>query len=204
MEFALTAMTFGLAAGLKPGPLGIFIIHQTMSKGNRHGMAASLVPFITDGPIILFSFLLTSQLKDIHGFISAISVVGGIYLGTIAYKIFRYPNNITPKGKNDRSVGLFTAIKINFLNPSPYIFWLTIGIGYISMGTTAEATIFVVTALTSLCITKFTLAWLMRSLGNQFNPVIYAGLLRSLSLPLCVFGFQLVYNGVAALAWGSP
>jgi threonine/homoserine/homoserine lactone efflux protein len=43
------------------------------------------------------------------------------------------------------------AMKINFLNPAPYMFWLTIGSSYILMGSELEAAIFIVCAIFSLC-----------------------------------------------------
>jgi threonine/homoserine/homoserine lactone efflux protein len=48
-EFFFSALSFGLAAGLKPGPLGIIVIQQTLSKGLSAGVRASLAPLITDG-----------------------------------------------------------------------------------------------------------------------------------------------------------
>jgi threonine/homoserine/homoserine lactone efflux protein len=198
MNFALAALTFGLAAGLKPGPLGVFVIHQTMSKSNRHGMLASMAPLLTDGPIILLALLLTLSLDDIGWFISGISIVGAIYLATIAYKIFNAPVSINPNASVDDDSGFFTAVKINFLNPSPYIFWLTIGSSYILMGTMLDASIFIICALVSLCVTKYLVALSIKTLGQRFNSKVYSAILRSLSLPLLVFSIQLLYTGISA------
>ncbi|HTE39574.1 MAG TPA: hypothetical protein VK629_02020 [Steroidobacteraceae bacterium] len=52
-EFFFAALSFGLAAGLKSGPLGVIVIQQTLSKGLPAGVLASLAPLITDGPIII-------------------------------------------------------------------------------------------------------------------------------------------------------
>ena len=52
-EFFLSALAFGLAAGLKPGPLGVVVIQQTLSHGLPGGLKASMAPLITDGPIII-------------------------------------------------------------------------------------------------------------------------------------------------------
>jgi len=197
MSFALAALTFGLAAGLKPGPLGVFIIHQTMSKGSVHGFISSLAPILTDGPIILLALFLTLQLNDLNLFISIISILGSAYLANVAYKIFKAPNSINPSGKGSAKSSLATAIKINFLNPSPYIFWLTIGSGYILMGSELEAAIFIVCAIFSLCATKFVVAVVIKKLGQRFNPKIYAMILKSLSLPLLGFSAQLLYSGVS-------
>ena len=37
-EYVLSAFIFGLTAGLKPGPLGIVIIQQTLEHGLKNGI----------------------------------------------------------------------------------------------------------------------------------------------------------------------
>jgi len=197
MTFALAALTFGLVAGLKPGPLGVFIIHQTLTKGKLQGFIASLAPVLTDGPIILLAMLLTVQLSDLVWFISLVSIAGGIYLAVLAYRIFRLPNSLNPSGKDIGASGLGTAVKINFLNPAPYVFWLTIGTGYILMGSNTEVAIFISVAIISLCLTKYLVAVAIELLGKKFSQRSYALLLKSLSLPMAVFSAQLIYAGVS-------
>lgn len=197
MYFVLAALTFGLVAGLKPGPLGVFVIHQTMSKGNYNGFLASLAPIVTDGPIILLALLLTLQLNDISWLISTISVFGSLYLAYIAYKIFKTSHGINPGEGDSISSSLATAIKINFLNPAPYIFWLTIGSSYIFMGSNLDAAVFIICTLFSLCITKFSVAFVIKKLGAQFNPRVYTLVLKSFSVPLLIFSGQLLFSGIS-------
>ena len=45
-EFFFSALSFGLAASIKPGPLGIVVIQQTLSRGLPAGVRASLAPLI--------------------------------------------------------------------------------------------------------------------------------------------------------------
>ncbi len=196
MNFALIGMTLGLTAGLKPGPLGVFIIHQTLSKGGKHGFLASLSPWITDGPIILLSLLITVGLKDLTWFLSAVSVAGAIYLTYLAVKIFRSPAEINPAGKGGAGSSLLQAVKVNLLNPTPYIFWLTIGSGYISKGNRSEALLFVFSAIFTLSLTKFVVAMALRLLGERFNSKIYAAIMRALGFPLIIFSGQLLYSGI--------
>ena len=63
-EFFLSALSFGLAAGLKPGPLGVIVIQQTLSRGLPAGVRASLAPLVTDGPIIIAALWFLSWLTD--------------------------------------------------------------------------------------------------------------------------------------------
>ena len=186
-----------MVAGLKHGPLGVFVIHQTMSKGYFQGFVSSLAPILTDGPIILLALLLTLQINDLNWFISFISILGAVYLTNISYNIFRAPVSVAPYGRGTGKSSFATAVKINFLNPAPYIFWLVIGTGYILMGSKSDAAIFIFCTIFSLCATKFGVAVAIRRLGEQFEPKVYAIILRSLSVPLLVFSAQLLYSGVS-------
>ena len=76
-EFFLSALSFGLAAGLKPGPLGVIVIQQALSRGLLAGVRASLAPLITDGPIIIAALWFLSQFKSIDVFAAALSLAGG-------------------------------------------------------------------------------------------------------------------------------
>ncbi len=199
MTYVLAAFTFALAAGLKPGPLGVFVIHQTMTRGHKQGLMASLAPLITDGPIILLALLLAGQLKEIAGLVASISIAGSVYLASLAMKIFNAPLSINPgKGGSD-GASLITAIKINFLNPSPYLFWLTIGSSYILMASSTEALLFIFSALITLCLVKFLVALVVSYFGERFNARFYSILLRSLSLPMMLFSIQLMVSGVSTL-----
>jgi len=120
-----------------------------------------------------------------------------MYLAHIAYKIFKTPNSINPSGTASKNSSLATAIKINFLNPAPYIFWLTIGSSYIFMGSNFDALVFIVFTLFSLCITKFAVALVIKALGEQFNPRVYSLVLKSFSVPLLIFSGQLLFSGIS-------
>jgi threonine/homoserine/homoserine lactone efflux protein len=91
-EFFFSALSFGLAAGLKPGPLGIVVIQQTLSRGLPSGLRASMAPLITDGPIIIAALWFLSQFKSIDLFAAVLSIFGGLYLLWLSQKMFRAQN----------------------------------------------------------------------------------------------------------------
>lgn len=196
MEHALAALTFGLIAGLKPGPLGIFIIDHTLRNGPVNGFRASLAPFITDGPIIALALLLSLGMREQEFLISLISIAGGIYIAYLAVKILKTKKEIVLDATSSGTSGLFTSVKINLLNPSPYLFWLTIGGSYIASGTNIEAFLFIVLALSTLCLTKFSVAMLVYSLGQRLNMRVYTMLLKALSIPLLYFSANLILEGL--------
>jgi threonine/homoserine/homoserine lactone efflux protein len=201
MEHAIAALTFGLIAGLKPGPLGIYVVSQTLQKGIRSGFLSSLAPLITDGPIIALALLLTLSIEEQKLAISIISIIGAIYLANISYKTLANTKEVSFNSGSEESAidGLFTSVKINLLNPSPYLFWLTIGGSYIVNGTRLEAGVFISVALVTLCITKFIVALLVLALGSRFNPKAYSILLKTLALPLIYFSISLFYKGFQQL-----
>lgn len=199
MSYVAAAFAFGLVAGINPGPLGVFVIHQTMSRGFRSGLYASCIPIVTDLPIVAVVVLLTLKLGELDWFVAAISIVGSLYLAIIAYRIFNSPGEIDPNADEIPSVDWLTGVKMNFLSPVPYIFWGTVGSAYVNSGTLFEACIFVAVLLVTLCSSKFVVAVAIKTLGERFSPRIYAGILRILAMPLLFFSGKLFFSGTAYL-----
>jgi len=191
-EFFLAALSFGLAAGLKPGPLGIIVIQQSLSRGLPAGMRASLAPLITDGPIIIAALWFLSQFKNIDLFAAALGLVGGAYLLWLSAKMFRV-SEISVTGKLQSQNSLATAVKINFLNPGPYLFWFTVGGSYLIRGSTAEGLVFVVTSIGALIAAKIAVA----VLAVRFFPSLES---RGYLLTMKLLAGALVWFGLLSIA----
>ena len=188
IEYILPALAFGLIAGLKPGPLTIIIVQQTLSRGLPSGVGASLAPLITDGPIILAAILLFSSFKDIVPFVAIISVCGAAYLMWLAVKIFGIQALPDPRNASPQK-SLWLAVKVNFLNPNPYLFWFTVGGSYILHGTVAEAVVFVATAIGTLVLTKMGVAVLAAYLKPLLGSSAYLLVMKALAV--CLIGFAI-------------
>lgn len=127
MDVFLTAgIVLGLSSGFSPGPLTTLVISQSLQHGAREGVKVSLAPFVTDLPIILLSVFALSQLSDFQGILGLISIIGGLLLVYLAYASFK-TDTINLEVKETASGSLAKGSLVNFLNPSPYLFWLTIG-----------------------------------------------------------------------------
>lgn len=197
-EYALAALIFGLTAGLKPGPLTVVILHQSLEHGARAGMRASLAPVFTDGPIIAAVFLLFGAVRDLTLFAAGLSLAGGGYLLWMGWKI------VAPRKRSSATAGgpprsLSTAIKTNLLNPAPYLFWFTVGGSYIVLGTTAQATLFVLLSITTLVTTKMGIAWSAARFRSALDGALYGWVMRGLGVALGVFGVLLWVKGHALL-----
>lgn len=198
MEYAIAAFIFGLAGGLKPGPLSIYVIHITLTKGERAGLLASFAPFVSDGPIILLSLLILSQGKHFDFFIASLSLAGAVYLFLIALRIFL--DNTKPTTNDDAIPPSFiTAVKLNLINPAPYLFWGTVGGAYLVRANIREAATFIVVMLTTLAITKFSMAKSIKVMGERFNPIFYTYLLKALAFLLIGFAIKLGIDGYEIL-----
>ena len=192
MEIFIAALTLGITAGLKPGPLGIYVIHQTLSHGARAGLLASVAPFVSDGPIILGSFLLVNAFKQFDLFITTVSVLGAMYIAYIAIKIIN-TGPIAQQAAHAPS-SFLTAVKINLLNPAPYIFWSTVGGTYLLQNDLFDATGFALLFLATLSSTKFIMAISIKQLGDRFSDRLIAYLLKLLAVFLMFFAVRLLYS----------
>jgi len=189
MEIIIAALTLGITAGLKPGPLGIYVIHQTLLHGTRSGLLASFAPFVSDGPIILGSFMLVNSFKQFDMFITLISILGALYIAFIAVRLiiatpFAAQSNTAPSS-------FLTAVKINLLNPAPYIFWSTVGGTYMLQNDLSDAVVFALLFLATLSITKFTMALSIKILGDRFSDKLINNLLKILAIFLMFFALRL-------------
>lgn len=192
MELIIAALTLGMTAGLKPGPLGIYVIHQTLQHGARSGLMASFAPFVSDGPIILGSFLLVNSFKQFDIFITIITVLGALYIAFIAIKLILASPIAQQPGTAPSS--FLTAVKINLLNPAPYIFWSTVGGTYLLQNDLADAAMFAVLFLATLSITKFIMAMSIKTLGDRFSDKLIAHVLKLLAILLMFFAIRLFIN----------
>lgn len=124
--FLSAGIALGLSAGFAPGPLTTLVISQALRHGAREGLKTAMTPLITDLPIILISVYVLSLLQGSQTILGLISIVGALVLGYLAYSSFRAEKvavDVSPA--QPRSIGKGTLV--NFLNPQPYLFWITIG-----------------------------------------------------------------------------
>jgi threonine/homoserine/homoserine lactone efflux protein len=118
-------ISLGLAAGLSPGPVMALVISETINHGRKEGIKVALALLVTDIPIILFTLLVLTYLKENNIIFGLLSVFGGIFLAYLSKDNFKAADK-TPDVRF--RIGSFRkGILANLLSPAPYIFWLTIG-----------------------------------------------------------------------------
>lgn len=127
MIASITAgIVLGLSAGFSPGPFLALVISQSLEHGPREGVKVAFAPLITDTPIVLFVVFLLARVADSRVVLGAITLAGGAFLLYLAYESFRATGpNLDARPAQPQSVR--KGVMVNFLNPHPYLFWLTVG-----------------------------------------------------------------------------
>jgi threonine/homoserine/homoserine lactone efflux protein len=123
--FLVSGIILGLSSGLIPGPLLTLVISETLKHGIREGIKISIVPLLSDLPIVLVTILILTRLSDIRPALGIISILGTIFLFYLAIESLSFRGSDIDAEAKPQSFkkGIIT----NLLNPSPYIFWLSIG-----------------------------------------------------------------------------
>jgi len=193
--------TYRISTRLFRGPLGIVIIHEALSKGLSAGIRASFAPLITDVPIILISFYILNGFKEINYFIAIISLLGGLNLLWMSMKMFRNNKNyLVTKYKAGNNNSLWTAVRINFLSPNPYLFWFTAGGAYLVSGTLNQSIAFIFFSLFFLIAAKILVAYIAVHFSQFLSSDGYLSLMKFLALLMAVFGFILLYKSYATVS----
>jgi threonine/homoserine/homoserine lactone efflux protein len=190
-------ITFGLSAGLTPGPLLTFVITQTLRHGPREGIKVAAVPLITDLPIIALCLLVLSRVAGLDPLLGTLSLAGGLFVFYLAWDSFRTtPLEISADRRTAGSIK--KGILINALNPHPYLFWVTVG-GPIIVGARQEAlsaaVAFVLFFYLLLVGAKVILALMVARSRNFLSSRGYLWSMRALGGLLTLFGFLLLKEG---------
>jgi len=123
--YLLQGLGFGLAAASQVGPFQMFLISQTVTHGWKRALPGAFAPFLSDGPIILISVLVLSQLPEWTQ--RAMYIVGGLFVLYLAYGSFKswraYDGTLAhPELSGQQTI--LKAAMTNALSPGAYLFWM--------------------------------------------------------------------------------
>jgi threonine/homoserine/homoserine lactone efflux protein len=122
----LLGIAFGLAAGLSPGPLITLVVSETLKNGKKEGIEVAISPLLSELPIILFALVALSSVAENGIFMGVISLVGACFLIYLGLSNLRA--DVKESGNHlGKDNALLRGVVTNFLNPSTYMFWLTVG-----------------------------------------------------------------------------
>ncbi|MCQ1534783.1 LysE family translocator [Methanosarcina sp. KYL-1] len=201
IEFLFLGSFLGLAAGMSPGPLLAITISETLQHGKWEGIKVAISPLITDLPIILSVLFVLSHLTGYNSTIGIIAFFGASYLiysGIESLKIKKDSVELNLEKKDALKKGVI----VNFGNPHPYIFWLSIGgpIIFKSLNTHVWATILFVAGFYIFLVgSKVIVALIVERSKSFINSKYYFSIIRTLGIAQIVFGLTFIKVGLNSL-----
>ena len=126
VAFLFSGVVFGLSGGLSPGPLLTLVISETLKHGAKEGVKVSIAPLLTDLPIVLITLFILSRLADILPLLGVISLLGSAFLIYLGFESLSF-KGVDLDVEQMKPQSIKKGVMVNFLNPSPYMFWFTIG-----------------------------------------------------------------------------
>ncbi len=199
----ITGMVLGLSAGLSPGPMLTLVISQTLKHGIREGVKVALAPLLTDTPIVMACLLFLSVFSDMRPALGVISMFGGFYLFYLGFNSIRFKTVNRQEDVDPKS--LKKGLMVNFLNPSPYMFWTSIGGPLVlkaSSTSLVAAAAFVIPFYVLLVGSKIVVAIVSGRSRNLLKSRHYTILLRILGLVLMGFGVMFLRDGYRYILGG--
>lgn len=116
---------FGFAAASQIGPFQTFLISQALTRGWKRALPGAFAPFISDGPIVLLSVLVLSQLPEWAQ--RVMYILGGLFVLYLAYGSYKSWRNFDETLAHPELSGQQTILKAamtNLLSPGAYLFWM--------------------------------------------------------------------------------
>jgi threonine/homoserine/homoserine lactone efflux protein len=123
--FLLQGIGFGFAAASQIGPFQTFLISQALTRGWKRTLPGAFAPFLSDGPIVLLSVLVLSQLPEWTQ--RVMYILGGLFVLYLAYGSYKSWRSfdetyIHPELSGQQTI--FKAAMTNLLSPGAYLFWM--------------------------------------------------------------------------------
>jgi len=199
IAYITAALIFGASGGLSPGPLSVIVIHETLTRGFRAGVLVALSPLFTDIPIMCAAVMLFSRLQDTTWLQIGLGVIGGLYLLRLGYKSLIVTRVPMPKAPDVRLGPLLTGIKMNFLNPNPYLFWFTVAGPYLISGTLSTNLAFLATFLSVLICIKVSIAYGVSRFRSFLHGRTYDLIMKALALCLLGYGAAFLFKATKLL-----
>ena len=202
-------MLIGLSGALMPGPMFTVCVAESYKKGFWAGPLMVLGHAIPEIALaVLFSIGLNKFLDD-KTVVGVIGIVGGLFLGWLAVKIFvEVRRGVTVDLTSKKDVGwgpLVAGIWTSVSNPGWIVWWATIGARYILLsldhGIIGVAFFLVGHEMADL-VWYGTVSFLVSRGRGRISDRIYHGVLYACSFLVLVFAVLFLVNGIRSVIKG--
>jgi len=196
--------SFGLVAGVLPGPFQAYIINCTLMLGWRKSLKIAFAPVIADIPIIIICAFLLRQIPPEA--VRILQIVGGLYSMLIAYSAYRDLRAGTRIAANTSEAvqerSLRQALLMIWLGPNPWLFWSTM-LGPLLVQGMRDSPFTAIAFLLSfygLFIGFVLLTIAIFNRMRQLDPRLTTGILLLTIVVLALFSVSLIAQGLGLLA----
>ena len=201
IHFLIAGSLLGLTSGISPGPLLTLVIAQTIKHNKTEGIKVAISPLITDLPIILTALFIFNRLSKFDIVFAIISFVGGAYLAYLGFESLK-TKTLNLEIQDSKSDSIKKGIIANFLNPSPYLFWATVGTPLIFKAfeiSLITSILFLTSFYVLLIGSKITIAILVARTKVFIGQKLYISIMRILGIALLIFSILFFYDGIKYL-----
>ena len=201
VSFLISGILFGLVAGIAPGRLLTLLIVETLRHNKKEDIVIASVPVVTDLPIVLVSVLVLAQLSKSDLILGIISFLGALFLFYLFYESISV-KGIHLNAPHVEAQSFRKGIITNFLNPHPYVFWMTVGAPIILKAykvNLLSAVLYVGGFYVFLVGSKMIIALLVDQSKGFLESKIYLYLIRALGLMLLMFSLIFFKDGLKFL-----
>jgi len=202
-------MLIGLSGAMMPGPMFTVCVAESYKKGFWAGpvmVVGHAIPEIVLA--VLFSIGLNKFLDD-KTVVGVIGIVGGLFLGWLAVKIFvEVRRGVTVDLTTKKDVGwgpLIAGIWTSVSNPGWIVWWATIGARYILLSLNhgiIGVVFFLVGHEMADLVWYGTVSFLVSRGRGRISDRIYHGVLYACSFLVLVFAVLFLINGIRSVIKG--
>ena len=205
LGYFLEGLALGFGSGVAPGPMFALVLSAALRGGFRNGAVVAMAPLITDIPIVMLCLTVVSQLSD--DVVRGLTLAGAAVLTWYAYEAARDAltsslSDVRGRAEHAPSArrSLRQGVTANFLNPSPWLFWIGVGGPLVTSAweaAPANAVAFVVPFYVLLVGSKVVLAWAVGAGRGRLSDRGYRAVLGAAAVMLLVLAATLVMRALA-------
>ena len=197
-----SGLVLGVGGGLAPGPLLTLVVSESLRRGVRAGIAVACAPLITDAPIIALALMAVDRLAGDPWWLAGLSIAGAVVVGWLGWEAVARarPPEIDPAAAFG---SLWRGVVANLVNPSPWLFWSTVGAASLLRARTSgwvAVVAFLGSFYVGLVGSKVVLAVMVGHARTRLTGRAFVSARRALGVVLWVFAAWLVIDAVRRLA----
>jgi len=178
------------------------VISETLKHGTREGLKIAIVPLISDFPIVAGALLVISRFSEMETILGILALAGAAYLVYLGLESLFFRGK-TPGSHDVKPHSFRKGIITNFLNPNPYMFWITVGAPTVLRAhelNISAAILFIAFMYICLVGSKILTAVITGKSRDFLKSRGYIWTIRTLGALLLLFALMFIEQGIRYLA----